>query len=426
MSKDELNFSIRNILTFIFSLAIFFTVGFLIYNSQLDILIQLPLFALLFLSIPIIVAIANIPTLIFRLYYIFLIYKAKIAIREDGTKIIAITGSTGKTSTREMLVKILKSQGSVLSTGTNFNSLWGNSIVLSNYNHEDYIVLEFAMDSPGHVGVQSRIIKPDLGAILNIGDVHAENVGSIEKIYKGKKELADYLLKNDKKVVLNDDDEWLKKIIGSNDPNIITHGYHSKQYKLLTSETQKDGLNFSFSVRGENYSVELPVYGNELAYNAMTAIILAKEVGVKLEESIKALKSYSPPPGRFEVNELGNTVVVNDAYNANPTSMKMSLESFDKIFSQEEYTKIVILGDMKELGKVSDQRHKELGELVKSLKFDEVYYIGDYFEHFLVGEQLRDWKEAKEIVEEIVEKDKKEAILLKASNSIKLHKILSD
>jgi UDP-N-acetylmuramoyl-tripeptide--D-alanyl-D-alanine ligase len=423
---EEINFSMRNILTFIISLGIFLGLTLFVYMGNLTLILKILLLILLILSIPILIAIGNIPTLIFRLYYIYLIYKAKRKINDDGTKIIAITGSTGKTSTREMLVKILSTQGEVLSTKKNYNSLWGNSLVLSNYNHEDYIVLEFAMDSPGHVGVQARTIKPDLGAILNIGDVHAENIGSIEKIYYGKKELADYLLKNDKLVVLNEDDVWLKKAVKEGNPNIITHGFQSDEYKLLETKTTSKGLQFSFIYTGKKYDVDIPVFGNEFAYNALTAIILAKLVGVKIEDSISALKKYETFSGRFEINEFNNTTVVNDAYNANPTSMKMALETFNNIFPSDKYKRVAILGDMKELGDVAIQKHKEISELVKKLKFDDVYYIGDYYKQFPFSKELSNWEEAKEIVDELISGDKKTAVLLKASNSIGLHKILTD
>jgi len=125
--------------------------------------------------------------------------------------IVAITGSTGKTTTRDMLVSILKEEGSVLSTDTNLNTLWGNAKVLSEYDGHEYIVLELGMDSLGEIGWACRALEPDLGAILNIGYVHAQNVGGIENVFKVKKDLADYLHRTGRPLVLNSDDKWLQK-----------------------------------------------------------------------------------------------------------------------------------------------------------------------------------------------------------------------
>jgi UDP-N-acetylmuramoyl-tripeptide--D-alanyl-D-alanine ligase len=226
--------------------------------------------------------------------------------------------------------------------------------------------------------------------------------------------------------VLNEDDVWLKKAVKEGNPNIITHGFQSDEYKLLETKTTSKGLQFSFIYTGKKYDVDIPVFGNEFAYNALTAIILAKLVGVKIEDSISALKKYETFSGRFEINEFNNTTVVNDAYNANPTSMKMALETFNNIFPSDKYKRVAILGDMKELGDVAIQKHKEISELVKKLKFDDVYYIGDYYKQFPFSKELSNWEEAKEIVDELISSDKKTAILVKASNSIGLHKILTD
>jgi UDP-N-acetylmuramoyl-tripeptide--D-alanyl-D-alanine ligase len=426
IDKKKLRFSPRNWLTLLTSMAIIFIILSFSILQDWNLIVKIIIFILLLTLIPIIVAIGNLPTSIFRLYYIYIIKKYRAKIKRDGKKIIAITGSTGKTTTKEMLAQILSKQGSVLYTEKNYNSLWGNSKVLSQYKEQEYIVLEFAMDSPGHVGVQSRIIKPDIGTILNIGHVHAENIGSIEKIYNGKKELSDFLLKNNLPVVLNSDDKWLRKIIEINDPNIITYGYNSKEFTIKKTDVDSDGLKFMFIHSNKEYEVSIPVYVESLSYNALTSIILAGLVGVDIGDAIKALKEYKAPPGRFEIKEFNGTTIINDAYNANPTSMEMSLKTFNKIFPSNEFQRIVILGDMKELGAVASQKHQKIGDLVKKLQFTDVYYIGEYFNDFNYGKKLSNWEEAKEIVDKHISFKENTAILLKASHSIGLYKILPD
>lgn len=337
---------------------------------------------------------------------------------------IGITGSTGKTTTREMLVKILESNGTVLSTETNFNTLWGNAKLLSEYNGEDYIVLEVAMDRPGEIGWQCRALEPDLGAILNIGYVHAENVGGIENVFKAKKDLADYLHRTGKPLVLNADDEWLQRIEKSYTYQLLTYGKKGKDFMLIDSTVSKRGTEFTFRHEGKQYNASIKACGKGLAYNALAAIALADLLSIDVENSIKAIEEYSGFNGRFEINgDNEGPTIVNDAYNANPTSMKMAIETFDELFGKKEYERIAILGDMKELGEVAAQKHKELGKLVEQKGFDKVYYVGDYYDDFGVGIRLINWEQAKEILDNLKDEDKKLAILLKASHSIGLYNI---
>jgi UDP-N-acetylmuramoyl-tripeptide--D-alanyl-D-alanine ligase len=338
---------------------------------------------------------------------------------------IAITGSTGKTTTREMLQKILSYKGSVLATNSNINTLWGNAKLLSQYNGEEYIILEMGMDRPGEIGWQCRALEPDLGVILNIGYVHAENVGGIENVYKTKKDLADYLHRSGKPLVLNVDDSWLQKIEKDYSYQLLTYGYEGKDFKLINTSVSREGTQFTFVHDEKNYSARIKAFGRELAYNCLGAIAIADLLAIDIQESIDALTSYEGFVGRFEIKEInGRLTVINDAYNANPTSMKMSIETFDEIFDKEQYNKVAILGDMKELGEVAKDQHRVLGELAKSKEFDKVYYIGDFYSDFAFGERLGSWEEAKKIVAGSENGNKDTAILLKASHSIGLYKIL--
>ena len=338
---------------------------------------------------------------------------------------IAITGSTGKTTTREMLVKILKDRGSVLSTDSNINTLWGNAKLLSKYTDEEYIVLEMGMDRTGEIGWQCRALEPDLGVILNIGYVHAENVGGIENVFNAKKDLADYLHRSGKPLVLNSDDEWLQKIEKNYTYQLLTYGIESTDFKLVDSQVSIDGTNFIFVYNGIEYNCKIQAYGKGLAYNALAAISISELLGIDVRDSIKSLEDYNGFSGRFEIkNWKENVKIVNDAYNANPTSMKMSIETFNDIFPEDKYERILFLGDMKELGDVSSEQHSLIGELVNSKGFDKIYYIGDFYNDFGVGERLNNWKDAKIIVDNLNPKTKDISVLLKASHSIGLYNIV--
>ena len=337
---------------------------------------------------------------------------------------VAITGSTGKTTTREMLVTILKDKGPVLSTDSNINTLWGNAKLLSNYKDEEYIVLEMGMDKEGEIGWQCRALEPDLGAILNIGYVHAENVGGIENVFKAKKDLADYLHRTGKSLVLNSDDEWLQKIEKDYTYQLLTYGLQGTDYRLVDSHVSIEGTQFVFVYKEKEYTCKIKAYGKGLAYNALASIALADLLGIEVNDSIKSLENYNGFTGRFEIKDFKDGIkLVNDAYNANPTSMKMSIETFNDIFNENEYKRIVVLGDMRELGDVTREQHRLLGELVKSKGFDQVYYIGDFYTDFNVGDRLNSWEEAKAIIDTLKRDEKDVSILLKASHSIGLYHI---
>ena len=339
---------------------------------------------------------------------------------------VGITGSTGKTTTRQMLVKILKDYGTVLSSDRNFNTLWGNAKLLSEYDGEDYIVMEIAMDMPGEIAWQCRALEPDLGAILNIGYVHSEKLGGIKEVYESKKDLADYLHRTGKPLVLNVDDEWLQKIPKNFTSKLITYGRKGNDFKLLSTDISIDGTFIKFEHEGKKYETSIKAHGTDLSYNMLAAMALAELLGVSVEDSVKSIKGYGGYLGRFYLHKINDELtIVNDAYNANPTSMKMAINTFDEIFDKS-YERIVILGDMKELGDVTKREHRKLGELVESKHFDYVYYLGDYYTDFGVGEELINIEQAELILARLKNsKRKKVAVLLKASHSIGLYDIVN-
>jgi len=341
--------------------------------------------------------------------------------------IIAITGSTGKTTVRQMLTAILSGDGKVLSDGkNNINTVWGNAGLLSKYVDEKYIILECGMDRVGEIAWHVNSVDPDLGILLNVGDVHAEKLGSIENIYEEKKNLADYLNKTGKPLVLNIDDDRLARIAKTYTAKLITFGKkESADYKIFESKMSKEGLFVRFSYLGETYEFTLNAFGEGLAYNAIASIAAAHELGVDLEDCVLNIKNYVPEKGRFEIIDLkeGN-IIVNDAYNANPVSMDMSIKTFEKLYPTDEYHRIVVLGDMKELGDVSAEKHKELGELTRSLNFDEIYFLGDYFKDFNCGVEVKSVDEVVDILrKKLSQVDERVAILCKGSHSTGLYEV---
>lgn len=340
--------------------------------------------------------------------------------------IVAITGSTGKTTTKQMLVTILKQQKKVL-YGEKSNTVWGNAVILSQYEDHEVIVLECGMDRKGEIAWHVNSVDPDLGILLNIGHVHAEKIGSIEDIYNEKKDLADYMERTGKPLVLNVDDEWLARLEKeyNKDSELITFGTRDNvDFQIVDPKVDSFGTHFAFKYYDNKMDVNLKVFGEGYAYDAMAAIIAANRLGIPIDVCIKGVKLFENIEGRFETLEYkNNTIIVNDAYNANPASMDMSLKTFDRLYGSADFYKIVILGDMRELGEVSVEKHRELGEKVKNYNFDEVYYVGQMFDEFGVGERLESADEVAAMLNVKLEtlKNRNVAILLKASNSIGLY-----
>lgn len=340
--------------------------------------------------------------------------------------IIAVTGSTGKTTTREILATILSLKGRVLNSDRNYNTLWGNAQLLSQYDGHEYVVLEMGMDRAGEIAWQCRAINPDIGILLNVGHVHALQLGGIENVYLAKKELADYLSKERRPLVLNVDDERLKRVAGEYEGRLITVGSGMSDYNISNVSVTESGTSFILKYMEREDEYTLPILGKGYVYNAAAAIATAIELGFTLEECKEQLKEYKGFEGRFQIKKVSdNLTVIDDAYNANPTSMKMSLETFENIWGmRNDIEKVLILGDMKELGEVGSQEHRKVGDIVKKMNVDRVYYIGEYFEDFNYGEELEDPSEVTSLLKGIMGGNTPTLVLLKASNSIGLSGIL--
>lgn len=348
------------------------------------------------------------------------------AISPITAPVIAITGSTGKTTTKQMLVKILESKHEVLSSDSS-NTVWGNAVLLSKYIGEDMVALECGMDRKGEIAWHCNAVDPDIGILLNVGYVHASKLGSIEDVYQEKKNLADYLNKGGKPLILNIDDSRLSRIAKFYQGELITFGTaHKADFRFKNVVVSESGTDFKMYYKGKEYPVHLNAFGEELAYNAVAAIACAYTLGVELDSCLKHIREFEPNNGRFEVLKFEDDfTVVNDAYNANIASMQMSLKTFDSMYSKDEYYRIVVLGDMRELGEVSKEEHMKLAKVTKDYDFNEVYFLGNYFKDFNLGKEIASPDEmAALLVNKKQElKGRKIAVLLKASHGVGVYQI---
>ena len=347
--------------------------------------------------------------------------------------VVAITGSTGKSMTREMMACIFREKGTVLcaDVGANINTLWGNVEVLMKFSNEDYVVLEVGVDTVGEIQWQMEALTPDIGCNINIGEVHSGPLGGVKNLVAEKKDMAVLLGKTGKPVVLNVDDERTVGFIKVLEGEMVTVSA-KKSADIRASDVSVDqkGTHFSlsFGKSGKPMTVDLRVYGEGYVYNALCASAMANTLGVDKGSIRKGLEKCEGFPYRFEKIQVApNITLINDAYNANPQSMRMSIKTFLKLWGGEKYYKIVILGDMLELGEVSKQAHEDLGQRLKDTEFDEVYYIGENYKYVTVGDLLESREEVKETIERILkaftDTTWNVVVLIKASNGLDLYTI---
>jgi len=291
--------------------------------------------------------------------------------------LVAVTGSNGKTTTKEMLRSILAQKGSVLASPLSFNNLIGVPLTLLNLrSHHETAVLELGMNARGEIRRLAEISRPDVGVITNIGEAHLEFLGSLEGVAEAKGELLPSL-DGDRVAVLNLDDPLCNALFPRVRGRLLTFGINPRADVWASDLVSRDEGAIAFTLHrgGEQIRVELPLIGRHNVYNALAAACAASALGVDLQRIAFGLHKMTQAPMRLEKRRLSSgAVVINDAYNANPTSMQASLEAF---FEVKAGRAILVLGDMLELGERAGEAHRRIGELVARLSPDLLITVGE-------------------------------------------------
>ncbi len=293
------------------------------------------------------------------------LYRSKLDI-----PVIAITGSNGKTTTKNMLATILSSKYKVYYSEKNYNNEIGlpHSIFSIDETHE-VALLEMGMNHQGEISTLSKIAKPDIAIITNIGTAHIGFLGSKDNIFKAKLEITDGLKKNGT-LIVNSDDEYLSTLT-----NAIQIGTNN----LSEINSQKQPSTFTM----DNINFTLPTFGKHNINNAVLAIHCANILGVSLSECSKALKNYVVSPMRTEVAHVKGISIIKDYYNSSPESARVALEVLSNYNSHGK--KIAILGQTHELGEFSSHEHKTIAETCKLKNLDKVFFIGKNHQNFKEG-----------------------------------------
>lgn len=337
--------------------------------------------------------------------------------------VLALTGSNGKTTTKELIAAVLSERFKVHATAGNFNNHIGVPLtILSAPLNTEVLVVEMGANHQKEIAKLCEIAAPDYGLISNIGLAHLEGFGGVEGVKKGKTELYDYLLKNKGVILFNNDEKSIQEFKGRL-KNHVEYGTGTKV--IVTDTTSRRGLlSVTLSIDGVQHELSTQLFGAYNVNNILTAAAIGSYFKVDQKSIVKALSSYAPANSRSEVKqtEKGNYIVL-DAYNANPTSMQHAVKEFGELADENA---VFILGDMLELGEESEKEHLFLLDVLRSYK-GEKYLVGSRF--FKYQDRFtfyfdKDVSSLKIRLKKNNYKDKK--ILIKGSRGIALEGVLED
>lgn len=333
--------------------------------------------------------------------------------------IIALTGSNGKTTTKELIYSVLKQRYETQATLGNLNNHIGVPLTLLRMDESTEIgIVEMGANHIGEIAQLCKIANPDFGYITNFGKAHLEGFGSEEGVVKGKSELYDHLKQKNGTIFLNVDDKKQVKQVGDYQ-NRIT--FSERESSDFTIALQRESPFLSIEINKTLIHTQL--LGRYNFTNIAAAITVGLHFDVDLTSIKKGIESYAPKNNRSQIIKQNSNTIILDAYNANPSSVEAALKNFK---TMEGNQKIVILGDMFELGKQSYAEHQSVIDLAKSLDFSQLYLVGNhFFDHHQNYSNILFFKALQDIQQYLENHPIKEAIvLIKGSRGMALERLL--
>ena len=312
---------------------------------------------------------------------------AKVWRKKLAAKVIGLTGSAGKTSTKEILYALLSVKFNVNKTTANNNNHIGVPLtVLSTSEKHNILIAELGTNHFGEIPYSAGIVMPDISIITNIGDSHLEFFKTRKGVLKEKKAIFDAAEANRGTIFINNDDKLLSPL-STGYSKVVTFGFaDGSQIKGEIVDYSYEGkpvLNIQF--KKQRFNINLPIYGEQSAINFLTAASIALYLGLTSEDIIKGAKKLKSVAGRLNVINLDNKILIDDTYNANPSSTAYSLSVLNRIKTYPR--KIAVLGDMFELGEKAEILHKNLLKVIKKEKIGEVYTVGPLMKN--LNEELK-------------------------------------
>ena len=349
----------------------------------------------------------------------------------DKLTLVGVTGSVGKTSTKEMIASVLGEKYNVLKTAGNFNNEIGLPLTIFNIREEHEVaVLELGISNFGEMERLAKIARPDICVITNIGVAHLEHLKSRDGILKAKTEIFLYMNPNGS-IILNGDDDKLSTVHPANGIQPVFFGLDDSRdfYADQVESCGLRGTNAVFHTPNSTFSAHISIPGEHMVLNALAGIAAGYALGMNDEEIKAGIEALVPLAGRNNLIETDSLTIIDDCYNANPASTKASLD----VLAKADTRQIAVLGDMFELGPTEKQMHYEVGKYAAGLGIDILVCIGQLSEHMATGASEQCSKtqvfyfETKDDFFEQADRilNPKDTVLVKASNGMKFSEIVS-
>ncbi len=347
-----------------------------------------------------------------------------------SVKVVGITGSVGKTSTKEMVASVLSEKYTVLKTEGNFNNEIGLPLTIFNIRKEHEVaVLEMGISDFGEMRRLSKIARPDICLITNIGWSHLENLKSREGILRAKSEMFDFM-RPDGRICLNGDDDMLMSVKEVDGKIPLFFGFH-KTNDIYADHIQNhglEGISCTIYIKEEAFSVAIPVPGEHMVYNALAAAAIGSIMGLYKEEIKKGIESIKTVRGRNHIINMENIKIIDDSYNANPVSMKAALD----VLRNADGRRVAVLGDMLELGENSRLLHEDIGRYAAAGNIECILCAGGnskYMYEAAIGERSESkilyYKNREALIAALPELIKeKDTVLIKASHGMGFEKVV--
>lgn len=344
--------------------------------------------------------------------------------------LIGLTGSVGKTTTKEMTACVMEQKYKTLKTEGNFNNEIGMPKTLFRLEEDtECAVIEMGMSEFGEISALSNTAKPNCAIISNIGVSHIENLGSRDGIFRAKLEMLEGLKKGSP-LVLNGDDDKLSTV-KNDDFNVLFFGIENENCDVRAIDIKEGDLHTDFTVvcKDGKQNVTLPTVGIHNVYNALAAITVGLCFGVTLEQSANGLKDYVPSGMRQRIKKLGNITFIEDCYNASPDSQRAALNSLCTVANGR---RIAVVGDMLELGSYSETAHRQVGEYAAEKKIDMLYTLGENSKYTADSARLGGLKNVFEFTDKqdladalIQELKDGDTVMFKASRGMRLEEVFT-
>lgn len=337
-----------------------------------------------------------------------------------GIPILAITGSNGKTTTKELVSRVLAKKYTISVTKGNLNNHIGVPLsMLQMDKNTQFGIIEMGTNHFGEIATLCKIAQPNYGLITNVGKAHLEFFGSLEGVEKAKGELYDYLSANNGVPFYNSDNPTLTKMIsGRTFKEVVAYSCEKVGAILIPADNSNPFLRFSLNGK----TVNTQVVGAYNLDNVIAALTMAKCFGIAEEDAIAAIESYRPDNNRSQLVNTGKNLAILDAYNANPSSMEAAILNFSQ---QQLNNKMLILGDMLELGDNSNAEHQHILQLIEENNFDNVLLVGKVFHAANSNKNFISFSSTDDLCQYLKEHEVKGySILVKGSRGIRLEKIL--